>query len=123
MTKNQLLKTALLALSVALAGCTANETKSNTSGAEAKPMATPSNPSYDKAYKAAVAAVDKAKSVGGEWRDVRWKKSKTALIPAAEKAAKKGDFGKAIELLEMAKAHGELGYAQAMAQKNAGPRF
>jgi hypothetical protein len=69
------------------------------------------------------AAVKKAASVGGEWRDIRWKKSKKKYLPSAIKAAEAGDYEKALKLLDIAKFQAEAGYKQAMAQKNAGPRF
>ena len=61
-------------------------------------------------------ALKKAQSVEGEWRD-----SKKTLLKKAKAAASKGDFKKAIELADIAKFQGEMGYAQAMEQKNAGP--
>lgn len=89
---------------------------------------TPEKPASMKAqYEAALAetqaAVKKAASVGGEWRDIRWKKSKKKYLPSAVKAAEAGDYAKALKLLEIAKFQAEAGYKQAMAQKNAGPRF
>lgn len=91
---------------------------------------------YEELLKATISAADKAASVGGEWRDTRWKKStfvkwvkpdgsteKGSYVGIAEKAAASGDYTKAIELLEMAKFQAEMGYAQAMEQKNAGPKF
>lgn len=90
------------------------------------------------AYKQAVAdanaALDKAKSVKGEWRDSRWKKSKfvkyktsggktvkTSFMGAAAVAAENCDFDSAMKYLETAKFQGEMGYEQAMQQKSAGP--
>ena len=43
---------------------------------------------FDSARKAAVAEVDKAKKVGGEWRDTRWKKSKRVTIKVDGKKKK-----------------------------------
>gem|GEM_PF-2166517 len=90
---------------------------------------------YDAARKAAVAAVDKAKKAGGEWRDTRWKKSgavkvkgadgkkmKMSYLAAADHYHKAGDDEKAMKYLEIVKHQGEMGYQQAMEQKNAGPR-
>lgn len=90
---------------------------------------------YKAAHAAAVASLDKAKKVGGEWRDSRWKKSKavkvkgkdgkakkTSLLGAAEAYAKMGDYKKAVKYAEKAKFQGDRGYEQAMQQKNAGPR-
>jgi LysM repeat protein len=91
---------------------------------------------YKMAMKAANAALDKAASVGGEWRDSRWKKSKYvkwknpagktvkgSYVGIAKLAAEAGDYDKAIELLKVARKQGELGYAQALQQKDAGPLF
>jgi hypothetical protein len=64
----------------------------------------------------ATAAVKKAAKVGGEWRDTKKK-----FIKKAKAAASKKDYKKAIKLANKAKAEGEMGYTQAMAEKNAGP--
>jgi hypothetical protein len=82
------------------------------------------------------AAADKAASVGGEWRDTRWKKSKFvkwknpegktvkgSYVGIAEMAAKAGDYKTAMKLLDTALFQSEMGYKQAMEQKSAGPRF
>ena len=103
-----IIKAAILVAATALAGCA-------TAGGD--------KAAYDKLLSDTVAAADKAKSVDGEWRDIRWKKSKIAMIPAAEKAAKAGDYAKAMKLLNTAKFQAEMGYKQAMEQKGAGPRF
>lgn len=107
MTK-QLFKPAVLVAAIAIAGC------ASAGGEKA---------AYDKLLSDTIAAADKAKSVNGEWRDIRWKKSKSAMIPAAEKAAKAGDYAKATKLLNTAKFQAEMGYQQAIEQKAAGPRF
>lgn len=91
---------------------------------------------YEAALAAANEAADKAASVGGEWRDTRWKKSsfvkwtspagetvKGSYMGVAAKAAEAGDYNKALELLETAKFQSEMGYTQAMEQKNAGPKL
>lgn len=82
---------------------------------------------YKQALADATAMADKAKKMNGEWRDIRWpgpKKAKAyakTLFGKAEKAAKEGDYAKAIKLLNKAKDHAELGIKQAESQKNAGP--
>lgn len=58
----------------------------------------------------------KARSIGGEWRD-----TKKQYIKNAKAAASKGDFKLAIKLAREAKFQAEMGYKQAMSQKNAGP--
>jgi hypothetical protein len=68
------------------------------------------------AIEAAEAALDKARSVEGEWRD-----AKAKMIKGAKEAATAGDFEKAIKLANKAKFEGEMGYAQAMGQKDAKP--
>jgi hypothetical protein len=87
------------------------------------------------AYKAlhakAVAALDKAASVKGEWRDARWKKAtavkcgdkKMSYLAAADCYAAQGDYDKAMKYAETARFQGEMGYKQAMGQKNAAPRL
>lgn len=112
-----MVKASLLAASIALVGCSStNET------AEA-PAASDSKSQYEAALASAEAAVDKAASVGGEWRDIRHKKSKVKYLPSAKKAAEAGDYDKAMKLLEIVQFQAEAGYQQAMDQKNAGPRF
>jgi hypothetical protein len=66
----------------------------------------------------AEAARKKASEVGGEWRDTG------KMIKQAEDAVKAGEYAKAISLANTAKRQGELGYAQAMGEKDAGfPSF
>ncbi|MCF6338193.1 MAG: SoxXA-binding protein [Gammaproteobacteria bacterium] len=68
------------------------------------------------AIAAATDALKKARSVDGEWRDAGKK-----ILKKAKAAASKGDFKKAIELANEAKFQADMGYAQAVEQKNAGP--
>ena len=68
------------------------------------------------AIAAAVSSLKKARSVEGEWRDANKK-----MIKKAKAAASKGDYKKAIMLANKAREQGEMGYAQAMGQKKAGP--
>ena len=42
-------------------------------------------------------------------------------VLTAKAAASKKDYAKAVKLANKAKAEGEMGYAQSMAEKNAGP--
>jgi len=69
---------------------------------------------YEKMLRAAEAAQKTAAGVGGEWRDVG------KMIKAAKEAAESGAYGKATELANRARQESELGYKQALAQKNAG---
>ncbi|MFZ0788148.1 MAG: hypothetical protein WAM94_00820, partial [Chromatiaceae bacterium] len=62
----------------------------------------------------AEAARKKAATVGGEWRDT------AKMIKEAQDLVKSGEYDKAIKLANMAKRQGELGYAQSLAEKNAG---
>jgi len=68
------------------------------------------------AIAAAEASLKKARGVEGEWRDAKKK-----MVKKAKAAASKGDYAKAVKLANKAKFEGEMGYAQAMDQKNAGP--
>ena len=87
--------------------------------------------SFKKELAAANAATDKAASVGGEWRDIRWKKSKfikvgkkkMSILAAAEAYAKMGDMDNANKMIKMAMFQAKMGYQQAMEQKNAGPHM
>jgi DNA polymerase III delta prime subunit len=87
--------------------------------------------SFKKELAAANAATDKAASVGGEWRDIRWKKSsfvkvdgkKMSILAAAEAYAKMGDFDKADKLVKTAMFQAKMGYQQAMEQKHAKPMY
>jgi hypothetical protein len=126
MKKFQLIKVSMIAASLSMAACTtATATKMDASKEK-----------YEAALAAATAAGDKAAKVGGEWRDTRWDKSefvsytgpdgktiKSSYMGAAAEAAAHGDYAKAIDWLETAKFQGEMGYEQAMGQKDAGPRL
>ena len=68
------------------------------------------------AIEAAEAAVNKARSVDGEWRDARKK-----YLKKAKTAAHKADFETAIKLANIARFQGEMGYEQAIEQKSTGP--
>ena len=115
--KKMTLKVALLAATMVTSGMAVADGHMNEAG-------------YKKAHAAAVAALDKAKSVKGEWRDSRDKKAKAvkcgekkmSYLHAAECFAAAGDWKKAVKNAEIAKFQGERGYEQAMEQKNAGPR-
>ncbi|MEA3274176.1 MAG: rhodanese-like domain-containing protein [Pseudomonadota bacterium] len=69
---------------------------------------------FEKSLTAAEEARKKAASAGGEWRDTG------KIIKKAKAAAKEGDYAKAVKLADKAKRQGELGYEQAMDQKDAG---
>jgi hypothetical protein len=56
----------------------------------------------------------KAASVGGEWRDTG------SMIKEAKALAAKGDYQAALNLANDAFRQGELGYQQAMQEKDAG---
>ena len=69
---------------------------------------------FDKAYAAATAAVKKAAAMKNEWRD------SGKLLKKAQKAAKAGDFAKAIKLAKAAEFQGRMAQEQALANANAG---
>lgn len=90
---------------------------------------------YKMTHEDAVYALDKAASVGGEWRDARWERSKAvkvkvdgetksmSYLAAAETYAKMGDWENAVKYAEIARFQGVAGYQQAIGQANAGPQF
>jgi rhodanese-related sulfurtransferase len=67
----------------------------------------------EKAIAAADEARKKAASAGGEWRDTG------KFIKEAQKLAEEGKLDEALKLAEKAKRQGELGYEQAMNEKDA----
>lgn len=67
-----------------------------------------------KAIADAEAAREKASSVGGEWRDTG------KMIKEAEGLMNSGEYEKAIKLANKAMRQGQLGYDQAIAEKDAG---
>ena len=115
--KKMTLKVALLAAMMATSGAALADGHMNEAG-------------YKKVHADAVAALDKANSVQGEWRDARGKKAKAvkcgdkkmSYLHAAECFAAAGDWKNAVKNAEIAKFQAEMGYEQAMGQKNAGPR-
>lgn len=70
---------------------------------------------YKSTLLAAQMSLDKAKKANYEWRDSR------KFLQQAEKAAKAGDFSKAIELAAFAGRQGDLAVKQSIEQKDAGP--
>jgi len=74
------------------------------------------NPEVNAAISAAEAAVKKADSIDGLWRDTSSK-----FLKDAQAAAAKGDDAKALKLAKKAKFQAEMGYQQAKSQEKAGP--
>lgn len=127
MKYTKMLKIALMAMALSVAGATA---------VSAGEKDSPQMSKFKSMLKGAHAAADAAKKVGGEWRDIRWKKSKAVKVKgkdgktkkmsylhAAEAYAKMGDFKKANKMVNIAVFQADMGYKQALAQKNAGPTF
>ena len=100
------------ALVFALSGCSMF---SSTGGGDSAAASGDASAAKD-AIAAAEAALDKARSVDGEWRD-----AKKVMVKKAKAAASKGEYEKAIKLANMAKFQGEMGYKQAMEQKDIKP--
>lgn len=101
-------KTLLLgALVFALSGCASTGGNTAMSGDAAAATA---------AIEAAEAAIKKSASVEGEWRDASSK-----ILKHAKDAASKGDYAEAIKQAKKAQSQGEMGYQQAMDQKDAKP--
>ncbi len=99
---------AILALVALLGGCAANQEAMPEKAMSAEPDAAMSAD----AIAAATAAAKKANSVDGEWRDTGM------MIKSAQAAADKGDYATAIKLAKKAQEQGELGYQQAVSQKD-----
>jgi hypothetical protein len=109
----KLLIPALLASSlILLGGCASTQTSEPQA---AKPNA--EMMAFEKSYDATAAALKKADSVGGSWRDT------SKMMKQAKAAAEAGDFAKAQKLIDGAMFQAEMGYTQAMAEQNAGPHY
>ena len=65
----------------------------------------------EQAIKDADASRKRADSVSGEWRDTG------KMIKSAQKALKEGDYDTAMKLAKKAHQQGQLGYEQAVSQK------
>lgn len=106
----------LLLFSINLVGCETPVAKATPEPETPKPaVRSDGQVQYETVLAEAKAALKKAASVNGVWRDTG------KLIEDAEKAAQSGDYAKAIKLAEAGKNQGELGYQQAQAQKEATP--
>jgi len=105
----KILRTVLLAL--AFSGLAAGSVQASSHGGKAAGHDQAAE--FKQAVDKAEAARKKAASVGGEWRDTG------KFIKKAKAAAKKGEYAEAMKLANKAYRQGELGYQQAMGQKNA----
>lgn len=81
------------------------------------PQANNKQQAFQQTYAAAVAAAKKAASVDNEWNPTG------KILKDAQKAAKAGNYAKAIKLADKAKFQGDMAYQQYLSQRNAGPRF
>ncbi|WP_455203418.1 hypothetical protein [Kaarinaea lacus] len=97
------------------ASCLALSACSST-GSDTSASASGGASDVEKLIKDAEASIKKAASVGGEWRDTN-----SQLLKKAKAALSKGDVETAAKMAEAAKFEGEMGYQQAVDQKNAGP--
>ena len=73
--------------------------------------AAPSGSAAEQEIARAEAAIKKAASVRGEWRDSK------KILKKAQKALKDGDEATALKLAKKAREEGEMGYAQAMDER------
>jgi hypothetical protein len=96
-------------LTVALSAC-------GTTGGQGGMAAAGGSTDVEKLIKDAEASIKKSASVDGEWRDASGK-----YLKAAKAALSKGDIETAKKMASMAKFEGDMGYQQAVEQKNAGP--
>jgi len=134
MKHNVMLKVATMALATLIAGTGTAIAEKH--GGEMKDDS-PEMQAFKRDLKNANKAVDMAKKVGGEWRDIRWAKSKAvtvkgskgkdgkekkmSMLGAAEEYAKMGNYKEANNLIKKAIEQADMGYQQAREQKNAKP--
>jgi outer membrane lipoprotein-sorting protein len=109
--KIRLILALFAAVTILLGGC------ASTSTSEAQSTPAEQMAAFQKSYDRVQVAVERADSVGGEWRDT------DKLMASAKAAAEAGDFAKAQKLLDQAMSEAENAYNQAMAQKGVGPRY
>ena len=98
------------ALIFALAGC------AGMNGGDKAAKAGGDADAANAAIAAAEASLKKARSVEGEWRDAN-----KQMLKKAKDAASKGDYETAVKLANKAKFQGDMGYEQAMGQKDIKP--
>ena len=98
-----------LVLSVAV-GCASTQQEEPAKPAKPAPVAKKDTTCLSE-LAAAEAARKKAASVGGEWRDIG------KILKKAKKALKAGDGSKCVKLANKARRQGEIGYAQALAER------
>ena len=110
--KIRLILALLAAVTILLGGCASTSSTSEAQSTPPEEMA-----AFQKSYDNVEAAVRRADSVGGEWRDTG------KFMKSAKAAAEAGDFTKAQKLLDTAMSEAEMGYDQAIAQKDAGPHY
>jgi outer membrane murein-binding lipoprotein Lpp len=110
--KIRLILALFAATTILLGGCASTSTTDAQSSTPAAEMA-----AFQKSYNRVEEAVERADSVGGEWRDT------SKLMKSAKAAAEAGDFTKAQKMLDEAMTEAEMAYDQAMAQKDAGPHY
>ena len=110
-------KLATLVAALSIVGCattTVDQTAAPAMATPAAPMAAaPSEADVPALIAQAEEAVNKAASVGTEWRDSR------KFIEDAKKALEAKDMDTAKKLAKKAKKEGDLGYEQGVAAKNA----
>lgn len=98
-------------------GCNSNSTKNEATSMSAERQQEIADSvakvkkEVDALIKLAESNQKKAKSVGGEWRDIG------KFIKKAKKFQTNGQCEKAIKTIQVAISQGEMGYKQAMAQK------
>ncbi len=107
--KSIIIRTGILVGSLTMAACANTSESTNQADAGAA--------EYQQAVTSATMALDKANSVGFEWRDSR------KLLKKADAAAEGGDYDKAIKLAAAAELQGERAYQQAHDQANPKPPF
>ena len=106
MKRISIVATIALAGALGLAGCHGDGVKSD--------AAAGGNAEYEAAVAAANAEIKKAKSMGGEWRDIG------KFMKKADEAAKKGDMEEAMKLVKKATFQAKMGQEQAASQVGVG---
>lgn len=104
----------LSASMLALTGCQTTGSEKSADAAPASSAKSAEEAAYQTALAGAKAEQKKAKSMGGEWRDIG------KMLKKADAAAQKGDYATATKMANKAAFQGKMGQAQASTEANVG---
>jgi len=109
---------ATICFTLSLVACTASPVQeTQQSKAQGAPVVGEEQGEFETARQEAAKALKRANEAGHEW------KNSGKFLKKADQAAKKGNYEKAMKLVEVARQEGELALHQSKQQAGAGPRL